>query len=309
MLKAPVAIIGSGPAGYTAAIYTARAGLTPVLYSGANIGGQLVQTPEIENFPGYEERISGSELMDRMKRQAEKWDVKMIWERLVGLEIGSPFFCAGEKTSCEAKSVIIATGSLARWLQVPGEEEFRGYGVSACATCDGFFYRRKTVAVVGGGNSALTDALFLSTYAQKVWIIHRRENFRAEKILQERVFAEPKIETVWDTIVRKIEGTQHPRKMTQIVLENVRTHEQHTLNLDGLFVAIGHDPQTHFLKGKVQLDDHGFIVPKNNPPYTSVPGLFAAGDVIDPRYKQAITAAGFGCMAAIEAGHFLKTYS
>ncbi|GHS95115.1 thioredoxin reductase [Alphaproteobacteria bacterium] len=317
---APVLIVGAGPAGYTAAIYVARAGLQPVLFTGAQIGGQLTQTTEVENFPGFPDPILGGDLVERMRVQAEKLGTRLIFERILDIQnnppsvqpqtketpLTAPFLCLGEKTVCPARAVILATGAIAKGLNVPGEAEFHGYGVSSCATCDGFFYRNKTVAIVGGGNTAAIDALFLPHHARKVFFIHRCDSLRAEKTLQERLFKNEKIEFMWDSVVEEICGETNPRKVTHILLKNVKTEKKTTLSVDGLFVAIGHSPQTDFLKDKVERDKEGYIIRAPFSTKTSVPGIFAAGDVADPTYKQAITAASLGCMAALDAQHFLE---
>lgn len=300
-------IIGAGPAGYTAAIYAARAGLHPVLFTGSQIGGQLLQTTDVENFPGFPIPILGCDLMERMKKQAEILETRFILESITRIDTEKrPFQCWGEKTNFTTDSIIIATGSTAKWLNIPGESEFKGHGVSGCATCDGFFYRQKNVAVVGGGNTAVMDALFLTNHANHVTLIHRRDSLRAEKSLQERLFKNPKINIIWNAALYKICGESNPPKLTHIQLRDLTTESISSLNIDGLFVAIGHTPQTQIFREKLQMNNEGYITTFNSSTQTSIPGIFAAGDVMDPRYKQAITAAGSGCMAALDAERFLE---
>lgn len=301
-----VLIIGAGPAGYTAAIYAARAGLSPALFTGAQIGGQLLQTTDVENFPGFPTSILGGDLMERMRQQAENLQTRFFFEAVTRVDLSQrPFTCWGEETTVMADAIIIATGSTARWLNIPGEDLFKGYGVSGCATCDGFFYRDKDVAVVGGGNTAVMDALFLTNFARSVTLIHRRDQLRAEKTLQDRLFKNPKVRVIWDTTVEEIAGTEDPKHVTHLVLRGVQTGEISRLNADGVFVAIGHTPQTQWLQGAVETDAEGYICTFGGTTRTSVPGVFASGDVMDPHYQQAITAAGNGCRAALDAEAFL----
>lgn len=310
---ADVLVIGSGPAGYTAAIYAARAGRVTHLITGAQQGGQLMITSSIENYPGFASSISGPELMEQMRQQVESMGVKIICDTVASVnfpaltDFSSELFKAvGESSAVyESKTVIIATGAGARWLGIPGESEYRGRGVSACATCDGFFFRNKDVAVVGGGNVAVEEAIFLTNFAKSVTLIHRRDALRAEKIMQERLFENPKVSVVWDTVLSEIEGDGN--KVTRLKLRDTKTNEVSYKVIDGVFIAIGHQPNTTIFKGKIDLDAAGYIVTKSSTVKTSVDGVFAAGDVCDPIYRQAITSAGQGCMAAIEADRFLAS--
>jgi len=305
-IHAKVVIIGSGPAGYTAAIYAARAMLEPVLIQGIQPGGQLTITTDVENYPGFADVIQGPWLMEQMEKQAAHVGTKIVTDLVCGLELTQPF-----RLTCDsgdvylAETVILATGAQARWLGLPSEEKFKGFGVSACATCDGFFYRRKEVIVVGGGNTAVEEALFLTNFASKVTIVHRRDHFRAERILQERLFKNPKIKVVWDCAIDEIRGDENPTKVTRVRLKNVKTGALTELPADGVFIAIGHAPATELVAGKVKLKPSGYVEVAPNSTATSVPGLFAAGDVADEVYRQAVTAAGLGCMAALEAERFL----
>jgi thioredoxin reductase (NADPH) len=305
-IHAKVVIIGSGPAGYTAAIYAARAMLEPVLIQGIQPGGQLTITTDVENYPGFADVIQGPWLMEQMEKQAAHVGTKIVTDLVCGLELTQPF-----RLTCDsgdvylAETVILATGAQARWLGLPSEEKFKGFGVSACATCDGFFYRSKEVIVVGGGNTAVEEALFLTNFASKVTIVHRRDHFRAERILQERLFKNPKIKVVWDCAIDEIRGDENPTKVTRVRLKNVKTGALTELPADGVFIAIGHAPATELVAGKVKLKPSGYVEVAPNSTATSVPGLFAAGDVADEVYRQAVTAAGLGCMAALEAERFL----
>jgi len=295
-------IIGSGPAGYTAAIYASRAQLEPLIITGTQMGGQLMITSEVENYPGFSESILGPELMERMRMQAERFGTKMVQDDVVDVDFSVyPFKVMASGGEYRALSVIIATGSSARWLDIPSETNMRGRGVSACATCDAFFFKEKVVAVVGGGDSAMEEACYLTKFASKVYLIHRRHEFRASKAMQERVLKHKKIEVIWDSLVEEVLGET---KVTSIKVRNVKTSAINEVKLDGLFIAIGHVPNTSVFKGKVELDEMGYVVPKENT-MTSVPGVFTAGDVCDTRYKQAITAAGCGCRAAIDADRWL----
>lgn len=302
-----IIIIGAGPAGYTAAVYAARAGLTVGLFTGANIGGQLIQATEIENFPGFPEPISGYDLMSRMQAQVQRLEVPTFSTSIVEIETDVyPFVCHTEAhDEYTADAVILATGATARWLGIPGENAFRGYGVSGCATCDGFFYRGKHVVVVGGGNTAVADALFLANQAKQVILVHRRDTLRAEEILQKRLMERSNVAILWNTACVRVFGETNPRRMSGITLRNTLTGEETNYRTDGLFVAIGHEPQTALVKGKVALTPSGYIMTTPGATSTSVPGLFAAGDVADSNYRQAITAAGQGCMAVIDAEAFL----
>jgi len=300
-----VAIIGSGPAGLTAAIYTRRADLSTVIVDGMTPGGQLTITTEVENFPGFPDGIQGPELMTRMRRQAEKFGTEFKSGELTSIEKkGDAFSLAAGENGFEARSVIIASGSSARWLGLEAEQSLRGKGVSACATCDGFFFQDKVVAVIGGGDAAAEEADFLTKFASKVYLVHRRDELRAAKAMQRRVLENGKIEIIWDSVVDDILDTSE-NKVTAMVLENVRTGAKSSVPVDGVFVAIGHDPATNVFKGFVELDEKGYVVTKKNT-MTSVPGVFAAGDVCDTRYKQAISAAGSGCRASIDALKYLQ---
>jgi thioredoxin reductase (NADPH) len=308
---APVLIIGSGPAGYTAAIYAARALLKPVLVAGLQQGGQLMITTDVENYPGFAEPIMGPDLMERMARQAEHVGTEIVHDIITEVDLNvRPFRLKGDsgaEFSCDA--LVIATGAQAKWLGLPSEQHFQGYGVSACATCDGFFYRGKDVVVVGGGNSAVEEALYLSNLARTVTVIHRRNEFRAEKILQERLFGKPNVKVVWDTTVEEILGKPAapplPPSTTGVRLRNVRTGAVSELPIDGVFVAIGHAPAVELFVGKLRQKPNGYLWTEPNSTRTSMPGVFAAGDVADDIYRQAVTAAGLGCMAALEAEKYL----
>ena len=305
----PVLIIGSGPAGYTAAIYTARASLTPHLVTGMETGGQMTITTDVENYPGFSEVIQGPWLMEEMQGQALAVGTQIHTDLINEIDFSNrPFRCVADSGDIYlSEAVIIATGAQARWLGLPSEEKFMGFGVSACATCDGFFYRDKEVAVIGGGNTAVEEALYLTNHAIKVTLVHRRDELRAEKILQERLFANEKIEILWDTVVEEIIGQEDPLGVTGLKLKNVKTKEFSDLNIDGLFVAIGHDPATKLFIGHLDMDEEGYIVTAPDSTATSIPGVFAAGDVQDKIYRQAVTAAGTGCMAALEAEHYIAT--
>lgn len=299
-------ILGSGPAGYTAGIYATRAGLKTMIVSGNQEGGQLTMTNSIENFPGFEE-ISGYELMDKMKQQALKLGVDFVNDNIVEVDFSNrPFVCSSENGhSFKARAVIIATGSSAKWLNLFSEKKFLGYGVSACATCDGFFYRGRTVAVIGGGNSAAAEALYLASLADKVILVHRRHQLRADKILQDRILNNKKIVVEWDSVVEEILGEDEPLKVTGVKLRNVENDEIKTVPLDGVFIAVGHQPNTEIFKEHLVLDGKGYIVTRENSSATNVDGVFAAGDVKDPKYKQAVISAGSGAMAAMDAIEYL----
>ncbi len=302
-----VVIIGSGPAGYTAAIYAARAMLEPVLIQGIQPGGQLTITTDVENYPGFADVIQGPWLMEQMEKQATHVGTRIITDHVNKLELGQRPF----RVTCDsgevylAETIILATGAQARWLGLPSEETFKGFGVSACATCDGFFYRGKQVFVVGGGNTAVEEALFLTNFASQVTLVHRRGSLRAERILQDRLFKHPKIKVIWDTAVEEIHGDQNPSKVTHIRLKNVKSGEITDLPADGVFVAIGHAPATELVAGQLKLKPSGYVEIAPHSTATSVPGVFAAGDVADETYRQAVTAAGLGCMAALEAERFI----
>ena len=305
--KSNTIIIGSGAAGYTAAIYTARANMNPVLVNGQQPGGQMTITTDVENYPGFKDVIQGPWLMDQMKAQAEGVGTKIINDIITECNFKSkPFELIGDSKSVYyGKTVIIATGAVARWLGIESEEKFKGYGVSACATCDGFFFKNKIVAVVGGGNTAVEEALYLTLHAKKVLLIHRRDKLRAEKILQDRLFKNPKIEVVWDSNTKEIYGDENPKKVTGISIINTKTNKLKSIGLDGVFIAIGHDPATNIFKNKIKLDNEGYILTKSGSTKTNIPGVFAAGDVIDKIYRQAVTAASLGCMAAIDAEKYI----
>ena len=300
-------ILGSGPAGYAAAIYAARAMLTPVLISGIQPGGQLTITTDVENYPGFAEPIQGPWLMDQMREQAERFGTRMENDHIASVDLSRrPFTLKGESGkiwTCD--SLIVATGAQARWLGLPSEEQLKGFGVSACATCDGFFFRGKEVAVIGGGNTAVEEAIFLTNFADKVTVVHRRDSFRAERILQERLFNHPKIEVVWDSKVDEIVGTGSPPGVSAVRLQNVKSGVTSQLPVEGVFVAIGHKPATELFKGQLDLDENGYLKLQPGTSFTSVPGVFGAGDVADHVYRQAVTAAGMGCMAALDAERFL----
>ena len=302
-----VAIIGSGPAGYTAAIYAARALLKPVLISGISPGGQLTITTDVENYPGFADVIQGPWLMEQMQAQAEHVGTKFVQDTIASVDLARrPFTLKGDSgTTYTADTLVIATGASANWLGLPSESKFQGFGVSACATCDGFFFRGKNVAVVGGGNTAAEEALFLTNFADKVTLIHRRDMLRADKTNQNRVLANKKIDCLFDTEVVEVKGTENPKGVTGIVLRNTVTGSTRDLSVDGLFIAIGHSPATELFKGQIEMDETGYIKTAPDSTQTSVAGVFAAGDVKDKIYRQAVTAAGMGCMAALEAERFL----
>ncbi len=300
-------IIGSGPAGYTAAIYAARANLQPILVQGMQAGGQLTITTDVENYPGFAEVIQGPWLMEQMRQQAEHVGTRIITDLIVAADLSKrPFTCVGDSGDVYvADTVAICTGAQARWLGIPSEEAFRGHGVSACATCDGFFFRGKEVVVVGGGNTAVEEALYLTNHAARVTLVHRRDRLRAEKILQDRLFANPKIHVVWDSAVEEILGEGTPPHVTGVRMVNLKTRQSSVVPCDGFFVAIGHTPVTDLFRGQLTLDAEGYIITKPDSTATDVPGVFAAGDVRDKIFRQAVTAAGMGCMAALEAEKFL----
>ena len=301
-------IIGSGPAGYTAGIYAARAGLNPVLISGNQIGGQLTMTSAIENFPGFANPITGNELMENMRNQALNSGVKIIEDKITEVDfVNRPFVLSSEKGNLyTAQSVIVATGSSARWLELDSEKKYIGFGISACATCDGFFYKNKTVAVVGGGNSAAEEALYLTNFASKVILIHRRDTLRADAVMQKKLNENHKISILWNSVLEEVIGTENPKSVTKIKVKNVKTDDVETINIDGIFIAIGHKPNTEIFREYLELDEVGYIKTKPDSSQTNIAGVFAAGDVKDPRFRQAITAAGSGAMAAMEDTKYLS---
>jgi thioredoxin reductase (NADPH) len=307
---AKVVIIGSGPAGYTAAIYAARAMLEPVLIQGVQPGGQLTITTDVENYPGFADVIQGPWLMEQMERQAAHVGTKIVTDHVNSVDLARrPFRLVCDSGDLYlADSLILATGAQARWLDLPSEQKFKGYGVSACATCDGFFYRGKNVVVVGGGNTAVEEALFLTNFATRVTIVHRRDHFRAEKILQERLFKNPKISVIWNCVLHDVLGDENPLKVNGVALRNVETGAISELPADGVFIAIGHAPATELVADKLELKPSGYVKTAPFSTATSVPGVFAAGDVTDEIYRQAVTAAGLGCMAALEAEKFLARH-
>jgi len=303
-----VLIIGSGPAGYTAAVYAARAMLKPILVYGIEPGGQMSTTTDVENYPGFADVIQGPWLMEQMRDQAKVVGTELIEDHIVSVNLKStPFESIGDSgQKYTADSIIISTGAQARWLNLKSEQEFRGFGVSACATCDGFFFKDKEVAVVGGGNAAVEEAIFLTKFATKVKLIHRRDQLRAEKLLQKKLIDNKKIEIIWDTIVEDVLGDKEPKTVKGIKIKNVKTNKISELKIDGLFIAIGHDPATSLFKGQLDIDKEGYIITKPDSTITNISGVFAAGDVKDKIFRQAVTAAGMGCMAALEAEKYLS---
>ncbi|MBF0620498.1 MAG: thioredoxin-disulfide reductase [Magnetococcales bacterium] len=309
-----VIILGSGPAGYTAAIYTARAGLEPILIQGMQPGGQLTITTEVDNFPGFPEGVQGPELMPKMQEQAERFGTKVIFDSVMNTELTDEsggraekfkLFCdSGDVYTCD--SLIICTGASARWLGMDSEEKLKGFGVSACATCDGFFFKDQEIAVIGGGDAAVEEALFLTNFASKVYLIHRRDELRAEKIMQEHMKANEKIEPVWDSVIEDFLGDPNAGGLKGLSLKNVKTGEISTLDVTGAFVAIGHTPNTEIFGNQLQTDESGYLITKADSTATNLEGVFAAGDVQDRIYRQAITAAGTGCMAALESERYLQ---
>ena len=303
-----VLIIGSGPAGYTAAVYAARALLKPIMVTGMEPGGQLTTTTDVENYPGFAEVIQGPWLMEQMRDQAKAVGTEMIEDHISSVNLKSkPFEAIGDGgQKYTADSIIISTGAQARWLNLDSEQKFRGFGVSACATCDGFFFKYKTVAVVGGGNAAVEEAMFLTKFASKVQLIHRRNELRAEKMLQKNLMENKKIEIIWDSVVEEVIGDDDPKNVKALKIKNVKTNKVSDLKLDGLFIAIGHDPATQLFKDQLKMDKEGYLVTKPDSTETNIPGVFAAGDVKDKIFRQAVTAAGMGCMAALEAEKHLS---
>ena len=309
--QAKLVIVGSGPAGYTAAIYAARAMLDPILIQGIQPGGQLTITTDVENYPGFADVIQGPWLMEQMQKQAAHVGTQIVTDHVNKVELARRPF----RLECDsgdvylADALILATGAQARWLDLPSEQKFRGYGVSACATCDGFFYRGKEVLVIGGGNTAVEEALFLTNFASKVTVVHRRDSFRAERILQERLYQNQKISVLWNTELQDVIGDESPLKVKAAVLRNVKTNEMTERPIDGIFIAIGHSPASELVAGQVEMKHSGYVKTASHSTATSVPGVFAAGDVADDIYRQAVTAAGLGCMAAIEAEKFLAAHA
>lgn len=304
---ARVLILGSGPAGYTAAIYAARAMLKPLMIQGIQPGGQMTITTDVENYPGFADVIQGPWLMQQMEAQARHVGTEIISDHIVEVRLNQrPFWLKGDSGqvyTCDA--LIIATGAQARWLGLPSEQRFQGFGVSACATCDGFFYRDRKVVVVGGGNTAVEEALFLTNFASEVTVVHRRDHFRAEKILQNRLFAHPKIKVIWDSVLEEVEGADDPKGVTAAKIKNVKTGAVQKLAVDGVFIAIGHKPSTELFVGQLPLNAGGYLITEGRSTATSIPGVYAAGDVTDDIYRQAVTAAGMGCMAALEVERWL----
>jgi thioredoxin reductase (NADPH) len=306
---AKVLIIGSGAAGYTAAVYAARANLEPTLVRGLQPGGQLTITTDVENYPGFAEAIQGPWLMEQMHEQAKNVGTKLFEDTIVAVDLSKrPFSATGDSgDTYSGDTLIVATGASARWLGLESEEKFMGFGVSACATCDGFFFREKPVAVIGGGNTAVEEALFLTNFASKVSLVHRRDELRAEKILQDRLFKNDKIEMVWDSVLEEVTGDEAPPGVTGVRVRNVKSDDVSEIPVDGVFIAIGHDPNTSLFAGQLEMDAEGYVITHPDSTTTNVPGVFAAGDVQDKIYRQAVTAAGTGCMSALEAESFLAT--
>jgi thioredoxin reductase (NADPH) len=304
-----VLVLGSGPAGYTAAIYAARAMLKPLIVQGIQPGGQLTITTDVENFPGFAKAIQGPWLMEEMKAQAEHMGTEVVSDTITEVKLrAQPIWLKGDSgTEYTCDALIICTGAQAKWLDLPSESEFKGFGVSACATCDGFFYRNRKVLVVGGGNTAVEEALFLTNFASEVTVIHRRNEFKAERILQERLFKHPKIKVKWDTTLDEVLGTSEPKGVTSVRLKNVKTGATEVLDMDGVFIAIGHKPATELFVGQLPFKNGGYLTTAPWSTVTEIPGVFAAGDVTDDIYRQAVTAAGMGCMAALEAEKWLHT--
>ena len=308
IINTNILIIGSGPAGYTSAIYAARANLKPHLVSGLEPGGQMTITTDVENYPGFGDVIQGPWLMEQMKEQALKVGTKIHNDLISNVDFTSSPFKATTDSGLTfiSKTIIIATGAQARWLEINSEEKFKGYGISACATCDGFFFKDQEVAVIGGGNTAVEEALFLTNFASKVTLVHRRDKLRAEKILQERLFKHDKIDILWNKSVQKFQGSSDPTALEKIILKDTQNHSESTLKISGAFIAIGHDPSTSLFNNKIKMDKDNYIITKHDSTETNIPGIYAAGDVRDRIYRQAVTAAGMGCMAALEAEKFLS---
>lgn len=308
-IHSKVLILGSGPAGYTAAIYASRAMLEPILLTGMEPGGQMTITTDVENYPGYSDVIQGPWLMDQMKEQAEKVGTQIIIDTIIDVDLSKrPFILSSDsekKYSCD--SLIISTGAQAKWLGLESETKYMGYGVSACATCDGFFYKNKKVSVVGGGNTAVEEALFLTNFASEVTLIHRRNELRAEKILQKKLFDHPKVKVIWDSEIKEIIGKDSPPSVEGLIVKNVKTNNETKLEADGVFIAIGHSPSSKIFNNKLNITESGYIITEPDSTQTSLAGVFAAGDVTDDKYRQAVTAAGMGCMAALEVESFLSS--
>ena len=309
MPHSKVIILGSGPAGYTAAIYAARAMLEPILIQGIQPGGQLTITTDVENYPGFADVIQGPWLMEQMQAQAEAVGTKLVQDHIMKVDLKADTLSltgdSGEEYTCDA--LIISTGAQAKWLGLPSEEKFQGFGVSACATCDGFFYRNKPVAVIGGGNTAVEEALFLTNFASKVTLVHRRDELRSEKILQNRLLKHDKIEVIWDSVLEEVIGTENPSGVTGVRLKNIKTDEVSELSVDGVFIAIGHAPATELFIDQLESKTGGYLITAPDSTATSIPGVYAAGDVTDDIFRQAVTAAGQGCMAALEVEKYLAT--
>ncbi len=303
-----VLIIGSGAAGCTAAIYTARANLKPILVRGMQPGGQMTITTDVENFPGFADVIQGPWLMEQMEKQAENVGTDIINDHIIEADFSKkPFTFKGDSGEVyTADSVVLATGASAKWLGLPTEKKFQGYGVSGCATCDGFFFRNKPVIVIGGGNTAVEEALYLTNHASKVTLIHRRDTLRAEKIMQKRLFEHPKVEVIWDSALEEVIGTENPLSVTAAKIKNLKTNQITEIPVEGIFIAIGHKPNTDIFQSKIDLDEEGYIVTKPGTTKTNIEGVFAAGDVQDKIYRQAVTAAGSGCMAALDATKYIE---
>jgi thioredoxin reductase (NADPH) len=308
--RTKVLIVGSGPAGYTAAIYAARANLAPLLVTGMEPGGQLSITTDVENYPGFAKAIEGPWLMEQMQRQAAHVGTQIVSDLVVDVDLSRrPFVARGDSgDTYVGETLIIATGARARWLGLEGETTFRGAGISACATCDGFFFRGKPVAVIGGGNTAITEALYLANIASKVTVVHRRDSLRAERVLQDRMLKHPKIEMIWDSVVEDVLGTDAPKAVTGLRLRNVKSGERRDIAVEGMFVAIGHVPATELFRGKLAMDGEGYLLTAPDSTRTDIPGVYAAGDVKDKVFRQAVTAAGLGCMSALEAERFLAEH-
>jgi thioredoxin reductase (NADPH) len=304
-----VLIIGSGPAGYTAAIYAARAMLKPILVYGSEPGGQLSTTTDVQNYPGYSDVIQGPWLMDQMKEQSRAVGTVMIEDHIKEINLKEkPFKAIGDSgQEYTGDAIIISTGAQARWLNLKSEQDFRGFGVSGCATCDGFFFKEKEVAVIGGGNAAVEEAIFLTKFATKVKLIHRRDKLRAENLLQKKLKENPKIEIIWNSVLEEVIGDKNPKGVTGIKIKNIKTNKSSEIKLHGLFIAIGHDPATSLFKGQLNMDKEGYLITKPDSTETNIPGVFAAGDVKDKVFRQAVTAAGMGCMSALEAEKFLAS--
>ncbi|SDE68926.1 thioredoxin-disulfide reductase [Kordiimonas lacus] len=302
-------IIGSGPAGYTAAIYAARANLSPTIVTGMQAGGQLTITTDVENYPGFAEAVQGPDLMEAMRQQAENVGTDIIYDLITEVDLkATPKRAVGDSgTVYTADTIVISTGAQAKWLGLETEQKFNGYGVSACATCDGFFYRGKDVVVIGGGNTAVEEALYLSNICSKVTLVHRRDELRSEKILQDRLFKAANVEVAWDSVLDEVLGDENPLGVTGVRLKNVKTGDTRELDVHGVFIAIGHKPSTELFKGQLPMDDEGYLIKKPDSTETDIPGVYAAGDVTDKVYRQAVTAAGMGCMAALEAEKYIAT--